>query len=57
MKEELDALSEELNTALVHICSVSVSGPAIVPMGRAIEAVNSALQRVQGLLSGHQPEA
>ncbi len=49
MKEQLDALGVELNTALVNMCSVAVSGPAVVPMGRAIEAVNNSIQTLKKL--------
>lgn len=40
-------LENDLSTALANLLTVGVSGPAVVPMGRAIEAVNSALERVQ----------
>ncbi len=49
MKEQLDALGAELNTALVNMCSVAVSGPAVFPMGRAIEAVNNSIQMLKEL--------
>lgn len=40
-------LENDLSTALANLLTVGVSGPAVVPMGRAIEAVNSALERVR----------
>lgn len=41
-------LEDHLSTALANLLSVAVSGPAVVPLGRAIEAVNAALERVRG---------
>lgn len=40
-------LENDLSTALANLLTVGVSGPAVVPMGRAIEAVNAALERVR----------
>lgn len=36
-----------LTTAFAALCAVSVSGPAVVPMGKAIEAINEALEEVK----------
>lgn len=36
-----------LTTAFAALCAVSVSGPAVVPMGKAIEAINGALEEIR----------
>lgn len=40
-------LGNYLSTALANLLTVGVSGPAVVPLGRAIEAVNAALEKVR----------
>lgn len=41
-------LENYLSTALANLLTVGVSGPAVVPLGRAIDAVNAALETVRG---------
>lgn len=45
--KNMKELEDDLSTALANLLTVGVSGPAVVPMGRAIEAVNAALERVR----------
>lgn len=45
--KKIKELENDLSTALANLLTVGVSGPAVVPMGRAIEAVNAALERVR----------
>lgn len=44
--KNIKELENDLSTALANLLTVGVSGPSVVPMGRAIEAVNAALERV-----------
>ncbi len=46
-KNLLDELGTGLNTALVRLCSVSVSGPGVVALAGAMESVNGALEKYQ----------
>lgn len=45
--KNMKELEDFLSTALANLLTVGVSGPAVVPMGRAIEALNAALERVR----------
>lgn len=45
--KNINELENYLSTALANLLTVGVSGPAVVPMGRAIEALNSALEKVR----------
>lgn len=40
-------MEQYLGEALAALCSVTVSGPAVVPLGRAMAAVSAALEIVQ----------
>lgn len=40
-------VEQMLNLALVNLCEIAVKGPAVVTMGKAIEAVSVALREVQ----------
>lgn len=40
-------IEQYLSEALAALCSVTVSGPAVVPLGRAMAAVSAALEAVQ----------
>ena len=40
-------IEQQLGEALAALCSVTVSGPAVVPLGRAMAAVSAALEAVQ----------
>lgn len=40
-------IEQYLGEALAALCSVTVSGPAVVPLGRAMAAVSAALEAVQ----------
>lgn len=41
--QKADNVLEMLDRALVALCSIQVSGPPVVPLGRAMEAVNGAI--------------
>lgn len=46
-ERDMREIERYLGEALAALCSVSVSGPAVVPMGRAMAAVSAALEAVQ----------
>jgi len=49
VKQLLDELGTGLNMALVRLCSVSVSGPGVVALAGAMEAVSDAREKYQVL--------
>ncbi len=51
-KKLLDELGTGLNTALVRLCSVSVSGPGVVALAGAMEALSGAVEKYGVLRDG-----
>jgi len=51
-KKLLDELGAGLDSALVRLCSVQVSGPGVVALANAMQAVSGAMEKYKLLREG-----